>query len=129
MQWNAGGWFGGQLGATVWMLVAGVLAAIRDIPTGLIVVLLFTIPNVIGVWLWRTRKMSCYAATQLLIGISGVSGILTVYVLDQGNAWEQIQSGGTVSALSSYGIIMLVFGVLMLTFYLRFGRTTDGPKA
>jgi len=129
MNWNVGGWFGGQLGATVWMLVAGILTAIRDFPIGIFVVLLFAIPNVIGIVLWLSRKLSCYASTQLLIGVSGVCGLVTVYALENANVWIQIQTGGQVSAQSSYWIIGLVYGGLILMFYVRYGRVRNGPKA
>jgi hypothetical protein len=129
MNWNVGGWFGGQLGGTVWMLVAGILTAIRDFPIGMFVVLLFAIPNVIGIVLWLSRKLSCYASTQLLIGVSGVCGLVTVYALENANAWIQIQTGGHVSAQSSYWIIGLVYGGLILMFYVRYGRVRNGPKA
>jgi len=129
MNWNLGGWFGGQLGATVWVLVAGILTAIRDLPTGVFVVLLFAIPNVVGVVLWLSRKLSCYASTQILIGISGTCGLVTVYALENANAWEQIQTGGQVSAQSSYWIIGLVYTGLMLMFYVRFGRPGNRPEA
>lgn len=79
MHWNAGGWFGGQLGATIWVLIAGILTVIRDLTTGLLVLGLFLIPNVIG--------------------------------------------------LATYWIIGLVFGGLMIMFYLRFGRGGNGPEA
>ncbi len=128
MNWNVGGWFGGQLGATVWMLIAGILTAIRDLPTGIFVVLLFFIPNVVGVVLWLSRKLSCYASTQLLIGVSGICGLVTVYVLENANAWMQMQTGAQVSAQSSYWIIGLVYGGLILMFYVRFGRVGNGPK-
>lgn len=129
MNWNVGGWFGGQLGATVWILVAGILTAIRDLPTGVFVVLLFAIPNVVGVVLWLSRKLSCYASTQVLIGISGTCGLVTVYALENANAWEQIQTGGQVSAQSSYWIIGLVYSGLMLMFYVGFGRPGNRPEA
>ena len=129
MNWNVGGWFGGQLGATVWILVAGILTAIRDLPTGVFVVLLFVIPNVVGVVLWLSRKLSCYATTQILIGITGIFGLVTVYVLENANAWEQMQTGGQVSAQSSYWIIGLVYAGLMLMFYVRFGRLENRPEA
>lgn len=129
MNWNVGGWFGGQLGGTVWMLVAGILTAIRDFPIGMFVVLLFAIPNVIGIVLWLSRKLSCYASTQLLIGVSGVCGLVTVYALENANVWIQIQTGGQVSAQSSYWIIGLVYGGLILMFYVRYGRVRNGPKA
>ncbi|MCU7810732.1 MAG: hypothetical protein KZQ77_05780 [Candidatus Thiodiazotropha sp. (ex Notomyrtea botanica)] len=127
MNWNAGGWFGGQVGATVWMLVAAVLTAIRDLSMGMVVFLLFAVPNIIGLMLWLSRKLSCYASTQIIIGISGVCGLATVYVLERANAWMQMQTGGQVSAQSSYWIIGLVFGGLMLMFYLRFGRDGNEP--
>jgi hypothetical protein len=128
MNWNAGGWFGGQMGATLWMLLAGILTAIRDLPVGMLAVLLFAIPNVLGLALWLSRKLSCYASTQLLIGISGVCGLATVYVLERANAWLQMQSGGRVPAQSSYWIIGLAYGGLMLMFYLRFGRDGSEPE-
>ncbi len=129
MNWNVGGWFGGQLGATVWMLVAGMLTAIRDFPIGMFVVLLFAIPNVIGIVLWLSRKFSCYVSTQLIIGVSGVCGLVTVYALENANAWMQMQTGAQVSAQSSYWIIGLVYGGLILMFYVRYGRVRNGPKA
>lgn len=129
MNWNVGGWFGGQLGATVWILVAGLLTAFRDFPTGLYVVLLFAIPNVVGTVLWLSRKLSCYASTQLVIGVSGICGLVTVYTLENANAWMQMQTGGQVSAQSSYWIIGLVYGGLMLLFYFRFGRIGKGSEA
>ncbi|MDH3376255.1 MAG: hypothetical protein OER87_00965 [Gammaproteobacteria bacterium] len=129
MNWNFGGWFGGQLGATVWMLVAGILTAIRDFPVGMFVVLLFAIPNVVGVVLWQSRRLSCYASTQLLIGVAGICGLVTVYALEKANTWMQMQTGGQVSAQSSYWIIGLVYGGLILMFYVRFGRDGNRPQA
>ena len=128
MHWNAGGWFGSQIGATVWMLVAAILTTIRDLPTGMAVVALFAIPNIVGVALWVSRIRSCYASTQILIGVSGACGLATVYLLERANMWTQIQTGGQVSAQSSYWIVGLVFGGLMLMFYLRFGRGGKEPE-
>ena len=75
MNWNIGGWFGGQLGATVWILVAGILTAIRDFPAGALVILLFIIANVVGIVLGKSRALTCYASTQLLIVVSGFCGL------------------------------------------------------
>ena len=128
MHWNAGGWFGGQFGATIWILIAGVLTAARDLATGMIVVILFVAVNVVGLALWMSRKLSCYASTQVLIGFSGICSLSTVYVLDRANVWGQIQTGGEISALSTYWIIGLVFSGLMLMFYFRFGRGRGGHR-
>lgn len=129
MQWNAGGWFGGQIGATAWMFVAGVLTATKNLPAGMFVVLLFSISNIIGLILWYRRNLSCYKSTQLLLVISGICGLLTVYALEKANSWTQIQAGGSVSALSTYFIISSVVLGLMVMFHVRFGRYENKPKS
>lgn len=129
MHWNAGGWFGGQLGATIWILIAGIPTVLRDPTTGLLVIGLFLIPNLIGLALWIGRKLTCYASTQILIAVSGTCGLATVYLLNRANVWMQIQTGSQVSAQSTYWIIGLLFGGVMLSFYLRFGRVGNGPEA
>ena len=48
MNWNIGGWFGGQPGAKLWMLAAGMANAVRDFIVGKFVVLPFAIANVVG---------------------------------------------------------------------------------
>lgn len=123
MQWNAGGWFGGQIGGTAWMLVAGILSAINDIDTGLIVLATFAIPNVIGLFLWRSREaISCYKATQFLIPVMGVFGLIAIYVLDERDLWLAIQSGAPVDAFYMYLALVFMVIWLMVTFYFRFGR-------
>ncbi|MDA8020363.1 MAG: hypothetical protein MPN21_23235 [Thermoanaerobaculia bacterium] len=104
------------------MLVAGVLTIFRDVPTGLLVVALFAVPNIVGWMLWKTRRFSCYASTQIVIAMAGVFGLLSIYLLTAAGVWYEIQSGPPASPFETYGIIVLVFGGLMVMFYLRFGR-------
>ena len=123
MRWNIGGWLGAQVGGTVWILVAGILSLWIDVNTAMIVIGLFVIANVVGMLIWRRRdKMSAYAGIQTLIPIVGAAGLATVYMLERSNIYEAIQVGGTVSARSTYGVIILVVAVLTLTFYFQFGR-------
>ena len=130
LQWNAGSWFGGQLGCTAWVLAAALLTAFQEIRTGLILFVVFAIPNIIGLALWNRREnLSCYAATQLLLLLAGVFGLLAVYVLEHRHLWESIQRGGSVSAKSAYVMILAVVSILMITFYLRFGRNSNGNAA
>jgi len=107
-------------------LVAAGLTAARDLPVGLILLAVFIVPNTIGYLLWRRQNLSCYAATQILVGLMGVSGLLTVYVLDREHLWLEIQTGASVSAVSAYYIVTFVVGILMLMFYFRFGRKDNG---
>lgn len=123
MRWNIGGWLGAQVGGTAWILVAGILSLWIDVNTAMIVIGLFVIANVVGMLIWRRRdKMSAYAGIQTLIPIVGAAGLVTVYMLERSNIYEAIQVGGTVSARSTYGLIVLVVAVLMLMFYFQFGR-------
>ncbi len=70
MQWNLGGWLGGQLGGSVWMLVAGLLTFARDPIAAATVILLFALANLIGIMLWRRKeRLSAYAAIQMLLPV------------------------------------------------------------
>lgn len=123
MQWNIGGWLGGQLGGTTWILVAGILSLRVDITTALVVISLFVLANVIGMAIWRRKdRLSAYAGVQLLLSITGIVGLAAVYVLVRAHIYETIQIGGAVSASWTYSVIILVVAALMLTFYFRFGR-------
>jgi hypothetical protein len=123
MQWNIGGWLGAQLGSTVWILVAGILALWVDVNTAMVVIGLFVLANVVGMLIWNRRdKMSAYKGIQILLPIVGAAGLATVYMLERSNIYESIQAGGTVSARSTYGIILLVVAALMLMFYFQHGR-------
>ena len=123
LEWNAGGWFGTQLGGTLWILVAAVLVSARDPQTGMIVGAVFVAPNVVGSILWSRRaRASCYSAIQTLLSVMGVASLLAVYVLERSSEWMTIQRGGTVGAGSTYALIVAVTLGLMLLFYVRFGR-------
>ena len=48
MRWNLGGWLGGQVGGSCWMLVAGLLAISADLTAAIEVVGLFAFANLAG---------------------------------------------------------------------------------
>ena len=114
------------MGCSVWILVTAGLSVVRDVSTGVMLFGLFVVPNIVGYLLWRSKKLSCYAATQTLVGLMGIGSLLAVYVLDRGELWREIQSGGSSSAQSGYFVVGAVFAILMLMFYIRFGRGSDG---
>ncbi len=123
MQWSLGGWLGAQLGGTAWILVAGILSLWVDVTTAMAVIALFVFANVIGMAIWRRREtLSAYAGIQIVLPIVGIVGLAAVYLLDRAGIFESIQVGGTVSARTTYGIIILVVPALMLIFYFQFGR-------
>lgn len=123
LKWNAGGWFGSQIGCTCWMLVAAVLVSIKDLPAGAIVFVLFLVPNLLGTYLWSQRaRTDIYPALQVLLLVSGGVSMAAVYVLERRAQWEAIQSGAVVSSSLMYLLIPCLIGGLMLMFYLQHGR-------
>jgi hypothetical protein len=127
MSWNSAGWFGAQLGGSAWLLVAGILSLFQDVATGSIVLFLFGSFNLIGMGLWRVRtRLSAYAATQVLLGLLVPFSLAAIFVLDRGNLWDAIQSGGRISAQLTALIVIAAVAALMLSFYLRFGRRKSG---
>ncbi|MDH3380874.1 MAG: hypothetical protein OEQ39_28510, partial [Gammaproteobacteria bacterium] len=106
--WNSSGWFGSQLGGTVWILIAAAIALGHDAWIGLILLVIFLIPNIVGYLLWQQRKFSCHASIQILFVLSGLSGLLAIYVLDRNYLWLEIQKGGSISAGLAYFLLILV---------------------
>ena len=122
LEWNAAGWFGGQLGGTAWILVAAALTTARDTSTGFFLLVIFLVPNIIGYSLWRMQKMSYYASLQILLILIGVFGLLAIYVLERRHLWIEIQMSSPVSAAYTYYMIIFITAILMVVFYFRFGR-------
>ena len=66
--WNAGGWFGSQIGATAYVTLIGLIVLFDEPRTGLWLFLCGAIPNMIGYALWRRRdRLRPYPAIQLLL--------------------------------------------------------------
>lgn len=123
MQWNLGGWLGGQLGGSCWMLVAGLLALRADPSSALVVLGLFALANVAGMLIWMRRdSIAPLTGLMILLPILGIAGMLAVHVLDRAGIFESIQVGGSVSASQMYLVLIGVVAGLMLMFWLQFGR-------
>jgi len=128
-RWNAGGWFGAQIGATAWIALLGILLLFDAPLLGVLVLALATAPNVIGIILWRTReRVGPYPATQILVAVSGAFALLTFVSLDVAGRIFILRAG----AGRHVYWILLVYPALMLVFHLRDRaarrcRGTDGP--
>ena len=118
MRWNLGGWLGGQVGGSCWMLVAGLLALPADSTAAIIVLGLFALANLAGWLIWRRRDtLSPYKGLQILLPTLGLTGIAAVYVLDRAGIFESIQTGSSVTAWQTYGILIAVVVILMVMFW------------
>jgi len=66
--WNAGGWFGAQLGSTLWLLILGIVEIRVDLAAGTVVLLCFALANLWGLALWRRRRrLSAYSGLQCMM--------------------------------------------------------------
>ncbi len=113
-QWNLGGWFGAQIGATLWLvLMGGLVAARHSVPSGLAVLGLGLAPNVIGWWLWHRREtLAPYPAIQMLVAVCGVAAAAAVLVLGRvGVAKLSVDVPGAW--------VLLIYPGLMLWFHLQ----------
>ncbi|MCH8073740.1 MAG: hypothetical protein IIA09_17550 [Proteobacteria bacterium] len=116
--WNRGGWLGGQVGGSCWMLVASLLSIPANLNAAIAVLGLFALANFLGWLVWRHREsLSPYQGLQILIPILGASGIAAVYVLDNAGIYESIQVGASVTASETVAILIGVVVVLMIMFW------------
>jgi hypothetical protein len=112
-QWNRGGWFGSQLGATLWLVLLGVMLLGRSEPVGGLVLLSGILPNAVGLVLWRRREtLAPYPAIQALIAVCGLGALAAL--LSIGTAGIAMSS----SELPS-GWLLLMYPGLMLAFHLQ----------
>ena len=51
--WNVGGWFGSQLGCTLWLLILGLVLFRKDSLSAWACVASFLVLNAWGFYLWR----------------------------------------------------------------------------
>lgn len=130
-QWNAGGWFGGQIGGTIWMLLAGSLVLYQGSWLGAVILLFFLLPNVIGSLMWYRRDhISPYPAVQALMAVVGLFSLLTLAAFDVSGRFPGPGPHSQGSPRSLYWI-MVIFPATMIMFHLQNrsgGKKRNGPR-
>lgn len=82
-QWNRGGWFGGLMGSTAWLVVGAAVMASRSPIVASIWVACFAASNAFGFRLWACRdRIRPYPAIQALLVAIGAAGLLAFAALD-----------------------------------------------
>jgi len=118
-QWNAGGWFGSQLGSTCWLLLTGSLLVPERPQVGLAVLACGLLPNLIGLRLWQLRRrIEPYPALQSLLLILWGFTVLAVLVLDVSGARLPALGAPPQDPTTLYWVLLL-FPVLMGMFHLK----------
>ncbi len=114
MSWSVGGWFGPQLGSTLWMFICAGLLTRENAAVALVVLLLGLLANGVGLMLWaRRERLSIYSAMQFLIAVLAVVSFATVAIVDQSGLWETLHAGTTLSAPATYLLMGVLFPGLL----------------
>jgi hypothetical protein len=112
-RWNRGGWFGGQLGGTAWLLAAAAAIGFRAPGVAAVFGACFAVANAVGIFLWLRRdSLRPYAAIQLLVLVCGVSSFIAWLTL----TWVRPD---VVAALGWHSyLVFLVVPAIMVWFAL-----------
>lgn len=112
-QWNRGGWFGSQLGMTLWIGLLGVFLVSASPAVGLALIGLTLLANGLGTLLWMRRdRLAPYPAIQALLVIGGLCAVLALVVV--ADAGLPAQETGLPTPW-----FLLMYPGLMLSFHLR----------
>ena len=81
--WNAGAWFGGQIGGTCWMLTAFVAYVWQAPWLSVLFLAGFAAANAFGFWLWsHRRRFRFFRSAQLMMLVCGGSALASLLALD-----------------------------------------------
>lgn len=109
-QWNRGGWFGAQIGATAWLVLLGLLLLPQSPMLGALILSLGLAPNALGVVLWRRRhELAPYPALQILLGACGVAALVSLLAVRSFGPGEPSFDMPSVASLLIYPLLMGVF--------------------
>jgi hypothetical protein len=109
-EWNRGGWFGSQIGATLWLILLGTFLLARSEPIGALVLSAGWVPNFVGLWLWRSRaSIRPYPAIQMLLATCGLCAGVALLGLRAVGVAESSSDAIPLWLLALYPGLMLVF--------------------
>ncbi len=112
LQWNTWGWFGGQVGSSIWLLALGIVAAANGDALGAAPIALCLLANLVGTLLWVARdRVAPLAALQILLATLTVLSAAGVAIILEG------QLLGTAPELPPgrwVYLYLLIFPALML---------------
>lgn len=113
-RWNAGGWFGPQLGGTLWLLLLGLAVLPKDALAAAVVLACFASANLVGLSLWRRRHASsAYPALQRMIAACGAASLIAVAFLD--SRPESVEFAPAIP----YWLLLIFPGVMLMLWLQR----------
>jgi len=113
-QWSRGGWFGGQLGATLWLLLLGGILLVHGRMAGAVVLALGLAINGFGFYLWQARhRWEPYPAIQVFIGACALVAVVSILLASASN--PSAEATDPIPSLPT----LLIYPALMAVFHLQ----------
>ena len=130
-RWNAGAWFGSQLGGTLWLLVGSGVLLTRSPLASSAWAASFALANALGIVLWASRaRLGMHAALQILLVGIGLAGLASVAAADWCGQLPALTTGSPNPRLTAYGALLVIPGMMVLFWFKeRLGRTANGGRA
>jgi hypothetical protein len=117
-QWNTGGWFGVQLGSTLWLILAAAMQLPDYFEARVVALSCFLVPNIFGLVLFLNRnRVAPYPAIQWLIGVIGVVTVMFLLYLNRLGLVQEIDPRLSYGRWGFY-LLPVLFGGLMASFHL-----------
>ena len=112
-QWNAGGWFGSQLGSTLWLFILAGEMVPKSVFAATWLFVCAAAPNILGCILWMKRdRLAPYPAIQFLIAAIGAGTLVALLVADHFLVLASIDSRWKSSPRQAYWVLC-IFPMLM----------------
>jgi hypothetical protein len=117
-QWSAGGWFGAQIGSSLWILLLGILYLAKSVTIGLCVIFCFLMNQLFCTLLWRRRaKTAPHRAIQLMLLFSGILALVSIILIDSSSGFADLEAVFPSIPLMWYAVL-LIYPLMMSFFYL-----------
>jgi hypothetical protein len=112
--WQAGGWFGSQLGGTAWLFVGAMVIATESLSSAAVLAACGLAANVVGTLLWSQRtRLDPYRALQVLAATIVFAGAIATRWLELRGEFQLLDP--RVSPHTMYvmlGVLWLGLGAL-----------------
>ena len=119
-QWNAGGWFGSQLGGTVWMLVAGVMFLPQSLVSATVLIACFAIANAVGCRLWLRRdRLAPYPSIQRLLAVMAVFFVVAFVAFDQTGPLMYLNLEPTPFPKNLYWLLLMLPAIMLMFHFIE----------
>jgi hypothetical protein len=116
--WNAGAWFGMQLGSSIWLLPSAARLYAEAPHMSLVLLGTFALMNGLGVVLWRQRRrLPMYRALQFFLFGVMVLSYGTMLALDLSGHLPTLFADSPNPRWTAYGVLLIIPGLMVLYYF------------